>query len=79
MMWPFAGISKAGSGTFHLHGQEIDVLDEVETCVRARIREYKGLEAVEVSRTNDPEEDEGEEHRDSASFQPGTWRATLVL
>ena len=47
--------------------------------VRARIREYKGLEAVVVYRTNDPEEDEGEERGNSASFQPGTWRATLVL
>ena len=37
---------------------------------RARIREYKGLETAEVSPTEAPEKDEGEQCGDSASLKP---------
>ena len=70
MVWPFTGISKAGEGTFYLHGQDIDLIKEVEPRVKARIRECKGLEAVEVFLAKGLEKEEGEMNEDLAGIQP---------
>ena len=56
--------------TFHLHGQDIDLLKEVETHAKTRIRGCKKLEAVKVYQAKEPEEDEGEELGDLAGMQP---------
>ena len=55
MVWPFIGINKAGAGTFHLHGKDINLLlQEVEAHVKGRIREHNRLGAAEVSHAVDP-------------------------